>query len=191
MTDTSPLPYHVEVGEVGDSLHIVRDSGVQEPAVEAANYLSRGDIFHAHGDDADAVGLIPEDDFGVVRTVIGEEANLGVVGDGAAKTEVEGEGGDAAGTVAAHSGGMAVAVVITHGEVKAIGGVLEQEEAVGTDTETAMADVDYLVGGKLEGRRTVVDGNEVIASAVVFTEGDFHLVRRLVRVRSTRLRSKS
>ena len=191
MTDASPLPYHVEIGEVGDPLHIVRDSGVQEPAVEAANNLSRGDIFHAHSDDADAVGLIPEDDFGLMGTVIGEKTNLGVVGGGVAKTEVAGEGGDAAGTVAAHSGGMAVAVVITHREIKAVGGVLEQEETVGPNTETAMADVGNLVDGKLESRRTVVDGNKVIASTIVFTEGDFHLVRRLVRVRSTRLRSKS
>ena len=87
------------------------------------------------------------DDFGLMGTIIGEEANLGVVGGGVAKTKVAGEGGDAAGTVAAHSGEMAVAVVITHGEVKSVGGVLEQEEAVGADTETAMTDMGYLVGG--------------------------------------------
>ena len=94
--------------------------------------------------------------------------------DRAAQTEVLGEQGEAAPSVAAHLSFGAVGVVVTHG-AEALRGGAERHQAVGADPEVAVAESGnhFAVDRKIAAPR--VEEDEIVACTFVFRELDSHV----------------
>lgn len=122
-------------------------------------------------------------------------------------TEFAGEACDAAHTVSAHSGGVTIWVEEEHTEMGVALGLTDQDEAIGSDAEDAVADSGD-EGWVMDGPDlvTVVGEDEIVTGAVHFPEGEIHgavwwwgqpmaavifAMRSGIEIRSWRIESRS
>ena len=94
----------------------------------------------------------------------------------AAEPEAAGKSGDTASAIAAHRPDTAVAVIVLHLEVVWSVGLLEGHQAIGTYAETPVAQMGYLLGGKLRGVVPDVKQHKVVARSVIFVKMQFHIL---------------
>ena len=105
---------------------------------------------------------------GGVHPVAGQETVIW-----AAQAERVGEVGHAASAVAAQAAGAPVGVEVDHLEI-VVGVALQQDEPVGSDAETAVAESRDAGGiaARQVGPVALVDEHEIVAGALVFGEGE-------------------
>src|SRR5207253_10463772 len=82
--------------------------------------------------------------------------------------------GEAACAVAAHLCFSTVGIKITHPEIRAVGGIFEQQDSVGANAAVAIAQARNLAAKQMNVPRPVIDQDEIVSSTIHFGETQHH-----------------